>query len=56
MNTHIYYTAVGHFRRRSNGRGQSYPVIIINRQEYCVDIQEMAIWSALNWQIGRAHV
>lgn len=51
MNTHTYYTAVGHFQRRTNGQGQSYPVIIINQQEYCVDIQEMALWTALNWRL-----
>ena len=42
---------MGHFRRRTNGQGQSYPVIIINQQEYCVDIQEMALWTALNWRL-----
>lgn len=51
MNTHTYYTAVGHFRRKTNALGQSYPVIIINQQEYCVDIQEMALWTALNWRL-----
>lgn len=34
MNTHTYYTAVGHFRRKSNGLGQSYPVVIISQREY----------------------
>ena len=51
MNTHTYYTAVGHFRRKTNALDQSYPVIIINQQEYCVDIQEMALWTALNWRL-----
>jgi len=51
MNTHTYYTAVGHFRRRTTGLGRSYPVIIINQQEYDVDIQEMALWTALNWRL-----
>ena len=46
-----YYTAVGHFRRRTNEGGQSYPVIIVSRQEYPVDIQEMAVWSILSWQL-----
>ena len=51
MNTHTYYTALGHFRRRTTGFGRSYPVIIINQQEYDVDIQEMALWTALNWRL-----
>jgi len=46
-----YYTAVGHFRRETNADGQSHPVILINRKEYLVDIQEMAVWTALNWQV-----
>ena len=51
MNTHTYYTALGHFRRKTDGLGRSYPVIIINQTEYCVDIQEMALWTALNWRL-----
>ncbi len=46
-----YYTAVGHFRRETNADGQSHPVILINRQEYLVDMQEMTVWTALNWQV-----
>lgn len=42
MKKHTYYTAVGHFRRETNIWGQSRPVIIVNRKEYYVDIQEMA--------------
>lgn len=51
MSSHTYYTALGHFRRRTTGLGRSYPVIIINQQEYDVDIQEMALWTALNWRL-----
>ena len=51
MSSHTYYTALGHFQRRSGGLGRSYPVIIINQAEYCVDIQEMALWTALNWRL-----
>ena len=46
-----YYTAVGNFRRKRDRVGQAYPVIIINRQEYMVDRQEMALWTCLNWRI-----
>ena len=51
MSSRTYYTAVGHFRRRINGLGRSCPVIIINEQEYNVDIQEMALWTTLNWRL-----
>jgi len=51
MNKHTYYTAVGHFRRKTNRQGQSCPVIIVNQKEYYVDIQEMALWTALNWRL-----
>ena len=51
MNNHTYYTAVGSFKRKVNDQGQSCPVIIINQQEYGVDIQEMALWTALNWRL-----
>lgn len=54
MNQHTYYTAVGHFQRRTNNQGQSCPVIIINQKEYYVDIQEMALWTALSWRILEA--
>ena len=51
MNKHTYYTAVGNFQRRTDGQGRSYPVILINQKEYYVDIQEMALWTVLNWRL-----
>ena len=51
MGSHTYYTALGHFRRKNDGLGRSYPVIIINGREYNVDIQEMALWTVLNWRL-----
>jgi len=45
------YTAVGRFEQRSDEYGRRYPVIIVNRQEYLVDIHEMIIWTCLNWRI-----
>ena len=47
-----YYTAVGNFRRKRDSSGQTYPVIIVNRKEYMVDRQEMALWTCLNWRIA----
>lgn len=46
-----YYTAVGHFRRKTGEDGHSCPVIIVNRKEYPVDMQEMAVWSILSWRL-----
>lgn len=46
-----YYTAVGNFRRKRDNEGRSHPVIIVNREEYMVDMQEMALWTCLNWRI-----
>lgn len=51
MKKHTYYTAVGHFQRRTDAQGHCYPVILINQREYYVDIQEMALWTALNWRL-----
>ncbi len=51
MNTYTYYTAVGHFVRKANAQGRSYPVIIINQKEYNIDIQEMSLWTALSWRL-----
>ena len=47
------YTAVGRFERRTNGCRRYCPVIILGGKEYMVDIQEMIIWSCLNWRIVR---
>ena len=47
------YTAVGRFERRTNGCRRCCPVIILGGKEYMVDMQEMIIWSCLNWRIVR---
>lgn len=51
MKKHTYYTAVGHFQRRTNSQGRSCPTIIINERENYLDMQEMALWTALNWRL-----
>lgn len=53
MKKSTYYTAVGHFRRKTDDNGRSYPVILVNREEHIVDIQEMAVWTILNWRFPR---
>lgn len=50
MKKQIYYTALGHFRRRHEIGGKTYPVVIVNRREYCMDLQEMTLWTCLNWR------
>ena len=48
-----YYTAVGHFRRKTDTNGRTYPVILVNQEEHMVDIQEMAVWTVLIWRFLR---
>lgn len=48
------YTAIGRFERRTNGCGRSCPVIILAGREHMVDMQEMVLWTSLNWRIVRA--
>lgn len=48
-----YYAAVGHFRRKTDDNGRTYPVILVNQEEHMVDIQEMAVWTILNWRFLR---
>ena len=50
MKQSTYYTAVGHFHRKTDDAGHSYPVILLNQEEHIVDIQEMAVWTILNWR------
>ena len=51
MEKKTYYTAVGHFQRRTDGEGNTYPVVLVNQQEHTMDHQEMAVWTALNWRL-----
>ena len=45
-----FYTAVGRYEGR-NGENGSYPVVMVNRKEYMVDVPEMIIWTCCNWRI-----
>ncbi len=47
------YTAVGRFERRTNSCGHYCPIILLGGHEYMVDMQEMVLWSILNWRILR---
>lgn len=46
-----FYTAVGNFHKKSDGFGRTYPVVIVNRKEYMMDIQEMTVWTVLCWRL-----
>ena len=39
--------------RETNGCGRSCPVIRLSGQTYMVDMQEMVVWTALNWRISK---
>lgn len=53
MTRKTLYTAIGHFVRRTNGCGRSCPVVLLSGQEYMMDMQEMILWTSLNWRILR---
>lgn len=45
------YTAVGIFKLKNQGKNNVYPTVILSGNECRLDVQEMMIWSALNWRI-----
>lgn len=47
-----FYTAVGRLERRRDDSG-SYPIVRLGGREYMLDLQEMAVWTSLNWRIVR---
>lgn len=51
MDNRTLYTAVGHLKKKNEGIGQTYPVIMVNRQEHLMDMQEMTVWTALCWRL-----
>lgn len=48
------YTAVGRTQIKSMQGGHQNPVVICNEKEYILDLQEMILWSVLNWHIVTA--
>ena len=50
MTQHIYYTAIGQFRCKRDESGRTYPVVVRSQREYGMDLQEMTLWSCLNWR------
>ena len=45
------YTAVGILKQKRGGGGLSYPYVEIAKQEFNLNVQEMLVWSLLNWRI-----
>ncbi len=46
-----FYTAVGRFEVKGHLHGVRCPQVVIGRREYVLDVQEMLLWSILNWRI-----
>ena len=47
----MLYTAVGIFKLKNQGKNNVYPTVVLSGKERRLDVQEMMIWSALNWRI-----
>lgn len=45
------YTAIGKFKMKGSINGMSCPLVAIGGQEYILDMQEMMLWTILNWRI-----
>ena len=46
------YTAVGRMQFKGRNQGARCPIVILKNKEYILDIQEMILWSTLNWRIS----
>ena len=45
------YTAVGRMELNGAIGDKRCPMVVINQKEYILDLQEMMLWSILNWRI-----
>lgn len=45
------YTAVGRMELNGAIGDKRCPMVVINKKEYILDLQEMMLWSILNWRI-----
>lgn len=45
------YTAVGRIQFKGRNKDVRCPMVLLNNKEYILDIQEMLVWSLLNWRI-----
>ncbi len=49
--TNKLYTAIGIFKQHTGDKGVSYPYVEIDKQEYILNMQEMLLWTSLNWRL-----
>lgn len=45
------YTAVGRMKFKGRNKDARCPMVVLNNREYILDIQEMMVWTLLNWRI-----
>lgn len=50
MNNNLY-TAVGKFHIKGSVGGMRCPLVTLGGREFILDMQEMALWTILNWRI-----
>ena len=53
MELKTLYTAIGRLERETSGCGQSCLVSMLGGQPYMMNMQEMVVWTALNWRISK---
>lgn len=53
MRERTLYTSVGRLSHQKNPQGIHCPVIQLRNREYQLDLQELIVWTCLNWRILR---
>ncbi len=51
MTNKTLYTAVGKLKMKGRINGMRCPLVTIGDREYILDMQEMILWTVLNWRI-----
>lgn len=51
MREKTLFTAVGRLTRTKDQQGIDCPMIILGGKEYMLDLQELLLWTCLNWRI-----
>ena len=54
MTNNKLYTAVGKFKMKGTINSLTCPIVTVGEQEYGLDMQEMVLWTVLNWRIVSA--
>ena len=53
MSAKKLYTAVGRLVSQTNTQGWACPIVLLRGKEHLLDLQEMQVWSCLNWRLIR---